>query len=137
MSRRDLLVALPLLLLGLWALRNVAVAPLVGLPIAALAAALVLVTAVFTVRAAEQPSFAYDGDPVAAMGTVRRDGLLGRRLLTTHVDAGYVILQSWPRQRVFIDDRYDMYPRPVIDDDLILTRARPGWAAVLARGTSR
>jgi len=152
-SRRDLLVALPFLLLGLWALRNVALAPLVGLPIVArvvarprpaeparasgvgwvLAAALVFVTAVFTVRAAGQPSFAYDGYPVAAMQTVQRDGLLGRRLLTTDADAGYVILRFWPRQHVFIDDRYDMYPRAVINDYFTLARARPGWAAVLAR----
>ena len=152
-SRRDLLVAIPFLLLGLWALRNVALAPLVGLPIVAravarppsrevarasgigwvLAAALVLVSAVVTVRAAEQPSFAYNDYPVAAMHTMQRDGLLGKRLLTTDADAGYVILRYWPHQRVFLDDRYDMYPRPVINDYFTLARARPGWAAVLAR----
>jgi hypothetical protein len=93
----------------------------------------VFVTAVFTIRAAGQPSFSYDGYPVAAMNAVQRDGLLGRRLLTTDADAGYVILRYWPRQHVFIDDRYDMYPRAVINDYFTLARARPGWAAVLAR----
>jgi hypothetical protein len=153
-SRRDLLVSLPFLLLGLWALRNIALAPLVGLPIAAravarpagrravdrtaavgwaLAAVLVVVVAVFTARAAEQPSFAFDRYPVRALRTLQRDGLLGKRLLATDADAGYVILRDWPRQQVFIDDRYDMYPRAVIDDYFTLARARPGWAAVLAR----
>ncbi len=153
-SRRDLLVTLPFLALGLWALRNIALAPLVGLPVAAralakpepaeradragprgwaLAAALVLAVAVFTVQAAAAPSFSDAGYPVGAMRTVQRDGLLGRRLLTTDADAGYVILRLWPEQRVFIDDRYDMYPRPVIADYFTLARSRPGWDAVLRR----
>jgi hypothetical protein len=151
-SRRDLLVSLPFLVLGLWALRNIALAPLVGLPIAAravavprrrggehaslgwlLAGALALVLVVFTARAAEQPSFAFGGYPVAAMQTVQRDGLLGQRLLTSDADAGYVILQYWPHQRVFIDDRYDMYPRSVIEAYFTVARAQPGWAAVLRR----
>ncbi len=153
-SRRDLIVALPFLLLGLWALRNIAIAPLVGLPIAAralarprprevpdrsgalrwgLAGALVLVLAVLTVRAAAQPDFEFAGYPVAAMDAVRHDGLLGKRLLTTDADAGYVILRDWPAQRGFLDDRYDMYPRPVIADYLTVAHTRPGWARVLAR----
>jgi hypothetical protein len=153
-SRRDLLVSLPFLVLGLWALRNIALAPLVGLPIAAravagprrtqatdrssvlgwgLAAALLLVVTVFTVNAAGQPNFDFAGYPVRAMQADARAGLLGKRLLTTDVDAGYVILQYWPRQRVLIDDRYDMYPRPIIADYFTLARSAPGWDAVLKR----
>jgi hypothetical protein len=153
-SRRDLIVAVPFLLLGLWALRNIAIAPLVGLPIAAralaqprrpdppdrsaglrwvLAAALALVVVVLTVRAAGQPDFQLAGYPVGAMRAVQHDGLLGRRLLTSDADAGYVILADWPQQRVFLDDRYDMYPRPVIADYLTLSHARPGWSRVLDR----
>jgi hypothetical protein len=153
-SRRDLIVALPFLLLGLWALRNIAIAPLVGLAIVArvaarprradppdqsgglrriLGATLILVVVMLTVRAATQPDFAFDGYPVGAMQAVQRDGLLGRRLLTSDADAGYVILRYWPTQRVFLDDRYDMYPRPVIADYLTVSHARPGWDQVLAR----
>lgn len=151
-ARRDLLVSLPFLVLGLWALRNIALAPLVGLPIVArtvavprrrggeraslgwlLAGALTLVLVVLTVQAAEQPAFAFDDYPVAAMQTVQRDGLLGQRLLTSDADAGYVILRYWPHQRVFIDDRYDMYPRSVIEDYFTVARAQPGWEAVLRR----
>ena len=157
LSRRDLIVAVPFLLLGLWALRNIAIAPLVGLPIAArvvtrprarapgdepsdsrglrwtLAAALALVVVVLTVRAAAQPDFAFAGYPVGAMQAVQRHGLLGRRILTSDADAGYVILRDWPAQRVFLDDRYDMYPRPLIADYLTVSHARPGWDKVLTR----
>ena len=34
-TRRDLVVAVPMLLLAFWAVRNVAVAPLIGLPVVA------------------------------------------------------------------------------------------------------
>jgi hypothetical protein len=98
-----------------------------------LGATLVLVVATLTVRAANQPDFAFNGYPVGAMQAVQRDGLLGRRLLTSDADAGYVILRSWPAQRVFLDDRYDMYPRPVIADYLTVSHARPGWDRVLTR----
>ena len=133
-SRRDLVVALPMLLLAFWALRNVALAPLIGLPVVArtltageeraddvparigwVAAALVaFVALVMGVRAAGEPDFTFAGYPVKAMQYVDTHGLLGRRLLTDDADAGYVILQYSPRQQVFIDDRYDMYPRRVI-----------------------
>ena len=84
-------------------------------------------------NAAGQPNFDFTGYPVGAMQAVARDGLLGKRLLTTDYDAGYVILQYWPSQQVFIDDRYDMYPRP---DHRRLLHARPqpaGLGAVLRR----
>jgi hypothetical protein len=32
-----------------------------------------------------------------------------------------------------MDDRYDMYPRSIIDEYFTLTRAKPGWADVLRR----
>lgn len=153
MSRRDLLVAVPFLLLGLWALRNIAIAPLVGLPIAARAVAVgrssssvspvrrsfswAIVTALAVlavaigIRADAKPDYALDSYPVKAMDTVERQGLLGRRLLTDDADGGYVILRSWPSQRVFMDDRFDMYPRAVIDDFTTISTGQPGWERVL------
>ena len=154
-SRRDLTVAIPFLGLGLWALRNVALAPLVCLPIAAravavdpadprseqskagerrtpigLALALVLavVAASLGLRASSEPNFALKSYPVAAMQAVERQGLLGQRLLTDDADSGYVILAYYPEQKVFIDDRYDMYPRPVINAFFDLENGAPGWA---------
>ncbi|MEX0666313.1 MAG: hypothetical protein WD598_16285 [Acidimicrobiia bacterium] len=152
MSRRDLLVAVPFLLLGLWALRNIALAPLVGLPIAARAVAVtrssrpdprralgfgvVAVLGVLAlaigVRSAGQPDFALDSYPVRAIDAVERQGLLGRRLLVDDADGGYLILRSWPKQRVFFDDRFDMYPLGVINDFTTVSTGQPGWREVLA-----
>jgi len=148
---RDLVVTIPFLILGLWALRNVAIAPLVGLPVAAravavpvrrpdeplragrlLGAAVVGLAMVMGVRAAGQQDFAFDSYPVRAMAAVERDGLLGRRLLTDDADAGFVILRYWPDQRVFMDDRFDMFPMSVIRDFKTVNAAGRGWDRVLA-----
>jgi hypothetical protein len=56
---------------------------------------------------------------------------MGKRLLTTDAAAGYVILEDWPQQKVFIDDRYDMYPTSVIYDYFDLNAAKPNWSKVL------
>jgi hypothetical protein len=158
-SRRDLVVAVPFLALALWALRNVALAPLVCLPIAARAVAvdpsdprseeqkageqrstigwaLALVLAVVAMslglRASSEPNFALNSYPVKAMDAVQRQGLLGQRLLTDDANAGYVILAYYPQQKVFIDDRYDMYPRSVISAFFSLEDGGSGWAHTLA-----
>jgi len=149
---RDLVVTIPFLVLGLWALRNVALAPLVGLPVAAralavpirrpdprvrlgglLAALVVGVIGVMGLRAASQPDFALDSYPVRAMDAIEEQGLLGRRLLTDDADAGYVILRSGPEQPVFMDDRFDMYPLPVIRDFGIVNAGLAGWDDVLRK----
>jgi hypothetical protein len=151
--RRDLVVAIPFLLLGFWALRNVAIAPLVCLPIAAravavapdrtpetrprigwvVAAALAFMVALVGFGAADTPDFAFGSYPVRAMRAVEHQGLLGRKLLTDDADAGYVILRYSPDQRVFMDDRYDMFPRAVIEDFFLLNDGSRGWDRVLER----
>jgi hypothetical protein len=152
LSRRDVLVAVPFTLLALWAQRNITIAPLVGLPVAARAVAvavprpemvgrlnrpigalLVAMGLLWTTQAATQPDFRFDPYPVRAMRFVDQQGLLGRHLLTDDGWAAYVIARYWPRQPVFIDDRYDMYPIPVIDDFFTLNHLDPGWAGVLDR----
>lgn len=157
-TRRDLVVAVPFLALALWALRNVAIAPLVGLPIAARAVAvepkssrrhrlderrspigwalvgvLVVTAGALVVRAASQPDFVTRPYPVQAMNALEDAGLIGRRLLTDDADAAYVVLGYFPEQKVFIDDRYDMYPRSVIADYFALSNGSPGWRRVLDR----
>ena len=62
------------------------------------------------------------------MRYLERHDLIGKHLLTTDAAAGYVILDYWPQQKVFIDDRYDMYPTSVIYDYFDLTGAKPGWS---------
>jgi hypothetical protein len=52
---------------------------------------------------------------------------------TTDEGAAYVIDQYWPRQPVFIDDRYDMYPTALAEDYFTVTQIKPGWQEVLDR----
>ncbi len=152
-TRRDLVVAVPMLLLALWAVRNVAVAPLIGLPVVARAFArdeekpsdlsgtlvaaavtvLVLAALAMGYQATTEKTFDFSTYPVSSMRYLERHDLMGKRLLTTDAAAGYVILEDYPEQKVFIDDRYDMYPRSVIFDYFTLTGAKPGWDEVLDR----
>ena len=150
-TRRDLVVSVPMLLLALWAVRNVAVAPLIGLPVVARAFArdeekpselsrtlvtvaigvLVLAALAMGFQATTEKTFDFSTYPVRSMQYLERHDLMGRHLLTTDAAAGYVIFEDFPQQRVFIDDRYDMYPRSVIFDYFTLTAGRPGWSAIL------
>jgi hypothetical protein len=152
-TRRDLVVTVPMLLLALWATRNVAIAPLIGLPVVARAFArdaekpselrgtlvaaavtvLAMVALVMGYQASTEKTFDFATYPVASMKYVQQHDLLGRHLLTTDAAAGYVILEHYPEQKVFIDDRYDMYPRSVIFDYFTLTAGKPGWSKVLDR----
>lgn len=158
-TRRDLVVSIPFLILGLWALRNIALAPLVGLPVAARAVAvdrdpvaadrrdesraplrwvfagvLVVLGLGLVVRAAGQPDFVESPYPVRAMDALEAQGLLGSRLLLDDGDAAYPELAYGPGvQPVFLDDRYDMFPTEVIDAFMQVSRAEPGWERVLAR----
>ncbi|MEU8801501.1 hypothetical protein [Spirillospora sp. NPDC048819] len=147
-SRRDVLLLGFSLLISLWAMRNIAVAPLIGLPIAArmlqrerredarsrlslaIAAMALLVAAQWTVGHLTRPAYNLGDYPVAAMRAVADHGLLGRRLFTTDQWAGYVIHAYRPRQKVFLDDRYDMYPTALIKDYL-QAREQPGkWRSL-------
>ncbi|WP_067833849.1 hypothetical protein [Actinomadura kijaniata] len=150
-DRRDLLVAVPFLLLGLWAQRNILLAPLIVLPVLArlvavteprvarrgpanllLLGVIVLLGAQMVGQGLRAPDFALDQRyPVRAMAAVERQGLLGRRLLTTDEWGGYVIHAYWPRQRVFLDDRYDMYPIGLVHDYTRLSKGMPSWSRIL------
>ena len=152
-SRRDLIVTVPMLLLALWALRNIAVAPLVALPVvartfavdedaperfsktflAAATAAIVMIGLMVGVSAAGEPDFAVESYPVQSMRYVANHDLLGSRIFTDDADAGYVILAYAPQQRVFMDDRYDMYPVKVIDDYFTVSAGLHGWSRALDR----
>ena len=153
-TRRDLVVAVPMLLLALWAVRNVAVAPLIGLPVVARAFArdeekpselsgTLVAAAITRARRSRRSRWATRRAPRRPSTSrptrwrrcdyLERHDLMGKRLLTTDAAAGYVILEDSPQQKVFIDDRYDMYPTSVIYDYFTLTAAKPGWDAVLDR----
>lgn len=152
LTRRDFVVATPFLLLALWAQRNIALAPLVMLPIAArsvasvevspdrrhsvhrvMIVAVMMIALLRTLGAGREGNYDFSTYPVRAMHAVEANGLLGQRMATDDRWAGYVILSWWPRQHVFVDDRYDMYPMDVIQDYLVLHQGREGWQEVLKR----
>ncbi|GAA0569806.1 hypothetical protein [Actinomadura livida] len=151
-SRRDLVVAVAFLLLGFWALRNLAIASLVGLPIAARLLAtpekgrerrspadlgvIVVMTATVALVSGtilSRPVFAFDEYPVRAMRVIEQKGLLGQRLFTTHTWNAYVIHAYWPRQKVFMDDRYDMYPVAFTREYMKVRNGGPEWRGMLDR----
>ncbi len=148
---RDLAVSLPFVALGVLSFRNIAVAPIVTMPVAArliasrrsvradtrplistgLAAAVVVLAVFWTVRAV--PGLDLSDYPVDAMRAMEARGLLGERLLSTDKWGDYILYRYWPRQRVFVDDRYNLYPVQIVTDMLMLLNGSNDWHAVLER----
>jgi hypothetical protein len=141
---RDLLITLVFTLLGLWAIRNVGLTVIAILPIQArlarnehprpdersslhrlmvVTAAVALVLSV--VHGAGQEDWHLGAYPVKAFDAIRSHGFEGRRLYTTDAWGGYVIARAWPDQKVFFDDRYDMYPITVNRDYGIIASVAP------------
>jgi hypothetical protein len=149
-GRRDILVTVAFTLFGLWAIRNVGLSVVVILPVLArlvrpeaprpdtrapthrvlLAGAVVALLAI-TLNAHGQPNFELKAYPVAAYEYIEDHGLAGRRLLTTDAWGGYLIAAAWPEQKVFYDDRYDMYPIDVSVDYGKIANVDKEWTAKL------
>ena len=71
--------------------------------------------------------------PVAAMERMEDERLLGKRMFTTDAWGGYTIWRYWPAQRVFMDDRYDMYPVELVEDYNEIADVKPAWRETLDR----
>lgn len=149
---RDLLVSVVFLMLALWAARNIGLAVVVTLPVAArlfstpvprrdeprpmhrvtLLVALVAFAGV-AVHARAEKSWNLKTYPVKAFAAVKGHGLEGpnRRIFTTDSWGGYLIAAEWPKQRVFYDDRYDMYPLALEADYNQIANGGPRWHHVL------
>ncbi len=56
---------------------------------------------------------------------------LNGRLFNTYNSGGYLIYRLYPWQQVFIDGRYNPYPKQVIDDYFTITDGKPNWFATL------
>jgi hypothetical protein len=152
-SRRDVIVAVPFLFLALWAVRNVGLATLVTVPIAgrswasigpvrvrsqersrlgwAFGAGLMVLALVWATNASTQPDFNLASYPVTALHQVQEQGYMGRRMFTTDAWAGYVIARWWPQQHVYMDDRYDMYPKQIVADYDTIADVAPAWKHTL------
>ena len=54
-------------------------------------------------------------------------------MFTTDANAGWVIAAYWPRQHVYMDDRYDMYPIALMEDYQKVASVQPEWQSLLDR----
>jgi hypothetical protein len=136
--------------------RNIAVASLVLTPIlagcwgglgslrgdrrtpvaSALVAAVVLVGALAVQVRLQEPGWDWGLYPMHALGYAQQEDLLGRpevRVLTTDYTGNFLIGVHGTDANVFMDDRFDMYPREVIDDFRMVVRAGADWVEVLDR----
>jgi len=71
--------------------------------------------------------------PVAALTEAGREGRLGptHRIAAADVVGCYIVWRAGPATKVFIDDRYDMYPAPVVHDAAAIAAARDDLTGVL------
>lgn len=152
---RVLLPAVVFVALGLTAVRNIGLATFVLTPLLAaelhdvgslagnvrsrsytvMAATLAAVTiAVVGVRLS-QPSFDLSGFPVTAIDWLQAHGRLGpdHRLAAKDVVGNYLEFRSEGRVKVFIDDRVDMFPASVVNDERTLLKASKDWQEPLDR----
>lgn len=70
--------------------------------------------------------------PAGAVAYMTRHHLSGR-LLNSYDWGGYLIWSMYPRQRVYVDGRPDMYGDRFVDDFIHTWQAQPGWQATLQR----
>ncbi len=93
----------------------------------------VLVVVGLLARSLTEPALNLSSYPVAAVDHLAAEGRLGpaHRIAEVDVVGCYLIWRAGPATRVFIDDRYDMYPASVVTDASALGDARGGQEAVL------
>jgi hypothetical protein len=152
---RLLLPALLFTALGLTATRNIALAsfaltPLLATELAGLgsltsrararlhtvACAMLAATTVVLVGARlSGPSFDLSSYPTAAVDWLGAHGRLtgDHRIASRDTVGNFLEFRTEGRTRVFVDDRVDMFPAQVIDDEKTLLAGRPGWQKVLNR----
>ena len=155
--RRSWRNALPVLVfvpLALLTMRNIVIASVVLVPVTAhglagvgalgadlrrrvfrpAGVALVALGLLLVVKAAQEPAFGLDAYPVEALAWMHDHGAtVGDRWVTQDFVGNYRELAEGDDARVFIDDRYDLFPVSLVDDYLTLKQGRPGWDRVLRR----
>jgi len=101
--------------------------------VAAIAVALVGVLLVTSSLA--KPAWQLDSFPVDAVSWLDQNGLHRDDLHTATSDTvgNYLELVYGDQAHAFLDDRVDMYPKPVVQDFLVLLHGSPGWRDVLQR----
>jgi hypothetical protein len=98
-------------------------------------AAIVVVGLLSTVVAASGSVYNLNGYPVAAVTWAERNNVLdaGARIVSRDFVGNYLEVRYGTRVKVFLDDRYDMFPATVVDDFAELSDGHAGWDRVLDR----
>lgn len=154
-DRRDTLMTVLALGLGLMAMRNLAVASIILVPVVArgvgqvgtmrvdtrsptlrVAMAAVAVFGVLALSSTlQRSSYALSAYPVRAVAWLEDHDLVGQRqavIASRDYVGNLQTLLYGPDAGVFIDDRYDMYPTDLTEDYVDLLRGA-GWTDVLDR----
>ncbi|MFP5377842.1 MAG: hypothetical protein ACLGIO_13825 [Acidimicrobiia bacterium] len=126
------IVLLPVLARGLSGLGTVRGEGRSGLT-ATGAAGVAAVGAVLVVTALQQPAYDLGKYPVRQVRWMEEQGLFERRVATEDFVGNYLIAEQGADAEVFFDDRFDMYPPPVIRDSIALLDGREGWQERLDR----
>lgn len=101
----------------------------------AAAVAVVLLGGVLAVSRLGGPSWDLKSYPVEAVSWLQANGQTGpqSRVITQDIVGNYLEARFDGRMPTFMDDRYDMFPTDVIEDEITLYRAGSGWEDVLHR----
>jgi hypothetical protein len=95
---------------------------------------LILAFGVFALcaRVSAFPGFSVQQDPLPVLGAdfVSRIGLQGPRF-NLYDDGGYLIWQSWPREKVFIDGRSEIFAGQPVQEFMDILTDASNWDALV------
>jgi hypothetical protein len=76
----------------------------------------------------------FDGNyvPTKAVAFIQRESITGN-MFNNDEFGDYVIYAAWPRYRVFIDGRTDMYGATRVKEYLTIARAQNGWESLMEK----
>ncbi len=98
------------------------------------ALAVVALSAAVLVGRSTGATLTLDRYPVAAVDWLDRQGTApGGRIVADELVGNYRELRYGARARVYADDRFDMFPLPVLRDLVTLNRGAAGWEEALDR----
>ena len=70
--------------------------------------------------------------PTKAVEFIQQEGITGN-MFNEDEFGDYIIYATWPRYRVYIDGRTDMYGASRVKEYLTLTQAKEGWESLMER----
>jgi hypothetical protein len=98
-------------------------------------ATLAVVSLLAMVVAAGGRVYSFNGYPVAAVTWAERNHVLApdARVVSRDYVGNYLEARYGTRFKVFLDDRYDLFPASLVDDFNVLNNGKAGWSDVLDR----